>query len=178
MIQRVFEDDFKALVGTLPYGSDPSRNSPLYSNPPKLRTAATSGNAFITGEPAVVGGVTAGYGPQVGSITVLDNDYSSGRCVLTVGDYQLTMGVEINPGNPAAVNDGAAGIAAAVNRLPGFTASAALAVVTVTYVSDVNATVPFSVQHNGTVVNLSLTPGVNVRALAHGIPALGAPIFI
>jgi hypothetical protein len=182
MIQRVFEDDFRALVGTLPYGSDPSQNSLPYAVPPKLRTAITSGNAFVTGEPGVVGGVTAGYSTQVGTITVVNNNYTSipptSRCVLTVGDYQLTMGLEINPGNPATPSDGATGIANAINRLPGFVAVAALAVVTVGYVSDVNAVIPFSVQHNGTVTNLVLTPGVSVGALARGTPAVGAPVIL
>jgi len=190
MSRRVYENDFRMLIGSYPHGTDPSLNNIPAGNPPQLRTTDTAGPGWVTHEPTVFGAVTAGYTNQTGTIEVDDNDFSTGRCVLTLGegsqDYpepnattfdgreiEIISGLHYLPGATVALT--AVEIAAAINRIPGYAATPVGAVITVEYTSDVNAAVPFYVHHYGTVVNLLLTPETGY--LTHGTPALGPPIL-
>jgi len=190
MTKRVYENDFRMLIGSYPHGTDPSLNNIPVGNPPQLRTTDTAGPGWVTGEPTVFGAVSAGYTTQTGTIEVLDLDFSTGRCVLTLGEdrqdfpkpnattddgreIEIISGLHYLPGVDLGTT--ATNLAAVIARLPGYTVSVLGAVITVNYVSDVNAAIPFYVRHCGTIENLVLTPSDGF--LSHGTPALGAPIL-
>ena len=190
MTRRVFEDDFRMLIGSYPHGTDPSLNNRAAGQPPQLRTTITAGPGFVAGEPHVVGAVSAGYITQTGTIEVLDLDFSTGRCVLTLGEDRQDLPKPNSPsddGREIEIVSGlhylaggtlgatATNIAAVLARLPGYKVSVLGAVITLEYVCDVNANVAFHVRHYGTILNLGLTPETGF--LSQGTPALAYPII-
>lgn len=190
MSRRAYQNEFRMLIGSYPHGTEPGLHNEAAGNPAQIRTTDTAGPGWVTHEPSVFGAVTEGYTAQIGLIEVDDNDFSTGRCVLTLGegsqDYpepnattfdgreiEIVSGLHYLPGATTALT--AIELAAAIALLPGYTASVLGSVVTVGYVSDVNAAVPFHVLHYGEIVNLLLTP--EEHYLTHGTPAMGPPIL-
>lgn len=128
-----------------------------------------------------VGGTTRNAGvvattPPVGrsgSFTVADNDFSTGWVELFLGDYRLLSGVEYAIG--LNVNATAANLAAAISAMPGFTASALGAVVTVVF-NDPMGEIDFRAVHRGSHTNFTtFTPSTGY--LGGGDPTIGAPVI-
>lgn len=176
---------FKMLVANLTRGSDPSRNSG--GNPVKARMGfeqqlfqdiprgpeasrvwkrsspgVSTYTGLLTGSPPV--GVT-------GTVTVVDNDFSS-AATLTLGLYTVTSGEDFTVGG--GVNLTATALAAAVDGLPGFTAVAVLAVVTITgpFGPDGNDLV-LEVAYTGSIANYTLSPTDGF--FSGGVPDVGPP---
>lgn len=142
--------------------------------PPRLRTTITSG-VVVTGNGRGVNGRIAGAAAfQTGTITVNNNTFGNGRVVLTLGNHQLISGLDYEIG--AGVNATATNMAAAINRLPDYSAPApGAAIVTVSYESGSTDLVDFRVIHYGTVVNLLLGPTTGF--LGGGGPSITGPLI-
>lgn len=156
------------LVGVLEHGSDPSRGES--GNPAKLRSTVRS-QTFNKGGKLVQGLLTGTVGKQSASFEVVNNDFATGRAVIRLGDYQVISGMDYQPG--ADVGATATNIAAAISALPGFTATANVAEVTINYSTPVGD-VTFEVLHLGTVANFgTVTPSTGF--MTPGGPNIGAP---
>jgi hypothetical protein len=175
--RRAHGPAFTVLVGHHAYGSDPSHNNPIYQAPPVLRRAVTFQAIDTNGNGAVhathVNGLLAGAkAPKTADFTVADNDFTTGPVILTLGKYTLTSMVDYAIAGSAALT--AIEIAAAIDALPGFTASAVGVIVSVLYGLAPADEVDFSVLHLGTIANFTLlTPDSGV--MGNGAPAITAP---
>jgi len=148
---------FTCLIGNFPYGSFPDQNLPAYQNPPPNRQAFTH-QVLTIGDSRVsaqnhVGLMDGAIAPKVGSLTVADDDFTTGVAVLYLGDFTLTSDVDYVTGGGVAVT--AANIAAAILPLPGFVANAVGATVTINYTSGPADEVPFRVVYYGTKTNFA-----------------------
>jgi hypothetical protein len=162
------------LVHTYAAGTDPSERA----NPRPIRNTVTTEVALVDGGHQVLNANIRqdvwGLAPEMGSFTVLDNDFSTGSVSLTLGDYQLISYVDFTPG--ATVHDTALAISASITKLPGFSASVVGAVVSVIYDTGTADIVEFSVLQLGQKVNLgNFTP--NNGYLAVGSPSIQPPII-
>lgn len=133
-------------------GSIPDASPP--HQPPAITTTATSQNWAIAGEAGLGlwsgGAVTS----NSGTITVADNDFTDGS-YLVLGDNTLWPYRDYTPGANAGAT--ATAIAAAINRLPNYTATANLTVVSVGY-DPSGDVVEFRSIRLGTVTNFTLSP--------------------
>jgi hypothetical protein len=166
---------FNLLVGTHPYGSQPNTNV----NAPFVRKTVTT-QVIQTDKDAVNTNARmglSGWGidtPAYGSLTVLDNDFSTGEVIIQLGNYQLISYIDFQPG--VSVNATATAIASAISRLPGYSANAGGAVVVVIYDVGTADQIEFTVLQLGSKVNLgNLTP--NNGLLAVGSPCVQPPII-
>lgn len=145
---------FTTLHGVLTHGSDPSRGES--GNPVKHISTVTSQVLHHQGHRDIQGLRAGAYTPQTASFEVVDNDFSTGVATLLLGDYEIKSNLDYLPGVDAAAT--AAVIATAIGRIPEFTASALLAVVSITREPPMDR-VEFRVLFQGTVVNFtSVTP--------------------
>lgn len=159
------------LIKTSGY-SDPSSSLPSVFAPPVIRTTARTGFVHST-QITTMGNITGQPNtPANGTITVANNDFSTGRARIQLGDWDLLSGVDFQQGALAA--NTASLIAAAIAALPGFGATANGAVVTVTYVNTI-ADIDFRVWHYGTITNFTLSPTTGL--LNFGVPAISGPTF-
>lgn len=166
---------FRTLVRTYACGTDPSlhHGAPGAAPSVMINTVAltaihTEGGKAINGSMVVA---AAGVVRETGTFRVADNDFTT-RAELILGDYRLLSNVDFLPG--AGVNDTATAIAATIAVLPGFTALAVAADVTVRYDGTADI-VEFKAIHYGTHTNFTLlVPATGF--LATGSPAIGAPV--
>ncbi|MEL7340988.1 MAG: hypothetical protein AAGM67_10910 [Bacteroidota bacterium] len=100
---------------------------------------------FVEGSPAA----------STGTLTILDNDFSTGRAILELGIYELVAGEDFLVG--AAATDTATNLAALISLLPGYTAVAAGADVNIEGPKDLQEEV-FKVLYEGTIQNYDLVP--------------------
>lgn len=147
---------FEVLVGTYPYHTEPDRSPPL--QPPHLRTAVLYGPIHKDGNANILNGLMdenpsapATLSPATGTFTVSDNNFGTGRSVLVIGNFRLISNVDFVPGGGAAAT--ATVIAASINRLQGYEATALGADVTVNYTSGPADEISFRGEHYGTVTN-------------------------
>ena len=153
---------FRMLLGVYPYGTNPG-SSNTFDQPKALRQTATIGTihqggaVFLGGDVCRPGqmGLQGVLTPQVGTITVADNDFTDPAEVF-LGNNRLLANVDFFPG--AGVNDTATNLASAINLVPGFSAVATLADVAVSYDSGSSSDVEFRVMHYGAVENFTLVP--------------------
>jgi len=164
---------FRTLVGIYPYATDPS-SSKVFDHPAPLRQTVTVGTILSAGatkttpgQLGLVGGVVS---PQIGTIEVADNNFAS-RAELVLGEYHLLVNVDFMVG--AAAADTAVALAAVINTLPGFAASALLAVVSVQYEGSSTDDVELRALHYGAVENFVLTPDTGL--MAKGSPSVVSP---
>lgn len=163
---------FTILVANIDGAGDPSHGR----NPVKIRTAIqtqTFGEVSSqTYDESKVGDPQApGLTPRTGlldyttapvpvashvTITVADNDFSF-AAVLYLGSYSITSGVDYAVG--VDTDTTAAALAAAINALPAFTATALLSVVSVVGPTTTNANnMQFVALYRGTIANYTLSP--------------------
>jgi len=110
----------------------------------------------------------AGIVSASGSFTVNDNDFTTGRAEIVLGDYTLVSNVDFYPG--VGVADTADNIVTAIHGiLPGFQADRLGAVVTVYYDDGSANDVDFRVVHHGEKVNF------NTLSPSTGFLQLGSP---
>lgn len=158
---------FTMLVGSRPYCSDPAWNG---HTPPTPRSTVALGQ-ITTGGAATNACVTATSPPvgRSGTLTVADNDFTTGWAEVILGDYRLISVLDFAVGVAAA--NTATNLATAISRFPGFRATALVAVVTVVYDAPMGE-VEFRVLHRGTKTNFtSLSP--NTGFLGGGDPTVG-----
>jgi len=148
---------FTCLVGNFPYGSDPSHNLPQFQVPPPNRQAITH-QVLTVGDNQVsaqnhVGRMDGAIAPKIASLTVADNDFSTGAAVLTLGDFTFTAGVDYVVGG--AVGATATNLAAAISTLPHYTATPSGADVDIEYTGGPADQVDFRVTYYGTITNFT-----------------------
>jgi len=166
---------FSVLVGMYPHGTDPSRPGGV---PLKLRDTVTfvpvlrdeGGNVNARN----VLDVTGQYSAR-GTITVANNDFSTGNAEVLLGDYRLLAGLDFAIG--VGVNDTATNLAAAINRLLEFGAGAAGPDLFMGYYGGTNDRVTFKAHHYGTITNFTFNPPSPYDLFAQGSPGLGAPLL-
>ena len=164
---------FRTLVGIHPYGTDQS-SSDVFNQPGPLRSTMTvaaiqEGGKSVSGQMGLVGGVV---GPQTGTITVASNVFTATAEIL-LGDHRLLANIDFLVG--AFADDTAAALSAAINLLPGFSASVLLNIVTVRYECGSAADVDFKPRHYGAVVNFTMSPTGGL--LTKGSPQVVAPLM-
>lgn len=169
------QGEVKLLVGTTPRSFDPTLPGVLGS-PLKDRSTVTITPVLMDGGRGVVGRLTpslAGPSDLIGTVTVADNDFTTGAAELTLGDFKLLSYIDFQPGlldaNTATV------LAASVGRLPGFSASALGAVVTIRSDRCTEDQLEFEVRHYGTHTNFTLSPGLGYFTV--GNPQIGPPVL-
>jgi len=166
--------NFRMLIGTRPESFDPAWNG--YTIPTPRNTVdqgvvvkgGTNRVARITGTTPPVG--------QTAVFTVANNDFTTGRAEIHIGDVHLLSVLDFVIG--AGVNNTATNIATAINTLgqDGFTAAAIGAVVTVTYMPPMDE-VTFRVAHYGTITNFTpLVPATGFMT-SLGDPLIGPPVL-
>ncbi|NBQ99350.1 MAG: hypothetical protein EBT79_02245 [Actinobacteria bacterium] len=123
------------------------------------------------GTHTLLGKLTGSYVRASVDITVIDNDFSD-AATLFIGDYSFTSGVDFVVGG--GVNATATAIAAAIDGINGYAASAVGPVVTVTVPPGPNGDNTFAdAEYVGTVRNYTLAP--NTWYLSGGQPYIGPP---
>ncbi len=165
-------DSFTTLVGTYPHGTDPSIPG-LAGMPNPIRNTFRSGNVMSQGGIFRVGNpetARTGVAGATAAITVANNDFTTGLAVLSLGYHKIVSRIDFIPG--AGVNDTAAEIATAVNRLPGFSATSDAAVVSIVWEGPLDE-VLLDVSHYGTATNFTVSP--TDRKFAVGSPRIGPP---
>ncbi len=180
---------FKMLVANLTGGSDPSRGRS--GNPVKARSTFTQQHFLdIAGrgvETTPVSPKTAGIGVRMGhvkytvgtlpvratsTITVANNTFL-GPTTIQLGDYVLTSDEDFVVG--AGVNNTATNLAAAISRLPGYSAAAAAAIVTVSGLTGILGNEVLFTSGGSSPNNLTLSP-TNGR-MSGAEPRIGPPII-
>ena len=160
---------FTTLHGVLTRGSDPSLGA--IGAPVKHIQTVTSQTFQPAGNRAMIG-LLAGGPPtvQTASFDVNDNDFTD-RAVIILGDYELVSQIDYLVAGAAAGT--ATNIAAAINNLPGFTATPSTTAVTITREPALER-VEFRVLHHGAVTNFdTLVPATGF--MEPGTPAISAP---
>jgi hypothetical protein len=171
---------FTCLVGNFPYGSYPDHNMPIYQNPPPNRQAITHQILTIgdkrTSAQNYVALLAGAISPKVASLTVANDDFTTGTTVITLGDFTLTSDIDYVTGGGAAVT--AANLAAAITALPGFTATVpAGAQVDIEYGYGPANQVDFNILYNGTITNFTpVTPDTGL--MDNGGPNFAPPDLI
>lgn len=128
-----------------------------------IKTANVLNNGLMVEDPA-------GILPETSTFTVADNDFSTGRVEILLGNYSLVSGIDYAVGVLAA--DTAANIVTAINGLLEFFASRVGADVTVQYADGSANVVTFEIRHYGTVLNITPMDPEN-GSMALGSPAPG-----
>jgi hypothetical protein len=178
MRRRFGGPSFMMLTPVHPYGTDPTVPG-LLGSPLPLRHTTTCGpirldRQFII---ARMNEDPLGINPQQCTFLVANNDFSTGRAILHLGDHRLISGVDFEIG--LNVNATATNIIAAVNRLGGGLAAAAGAVpngVVVTIDDQPISKVDCRVVHYGTIVNFT-TFDPDDGFMAGGRPEITAPLL-
>jgi len=129
-------------------------------NPVKLRSVITQQRLSLSNTTWGTGLITSAVdAPCTATITVADNDFSTGAVELHLDDHLLVSGVHYAIG--ASATDTAHNLAAAITNLHGFNATHLLGVVSITGpVGPDGGTIELKVLHRGTILNVTYTPFV------------------
>lgn len=165
---------FRVLVGSRPYGSDPTWRG---HTPPTPRNTMDFGPIQVGGA-AQNGRVTPTTPPanQAGVFTVADNNFVTGVAELIIGNVRLRSASDYAIGAGAAAT--ATNIATAINGLTlseGISAVAVGADVAVEFSAPMDE-VEFRALHYGTVVNFTPLAPAN-GLMAGGDPVIGPPVI-
>lgn len=167
------------LVANQGAGGSPDKGAPF--NAQTIRTAWSSRNMSEGARRGFQGSMvrTLGtdYRPTM-RVTVADNNFGTGACLLKVGDYVFQANVDYLVGALAA--NTATNLAAALDRIPGWEATAVGADVTFSYPHP--GRVRCEVRHLGTITNLTLAGAggaaiVQTGLMNYGGLQPGAPIL-
>lgn len=168
---------FTTLVPVYPHGTDPSSDNP-FDQPVPLRQTMRNGY-IVTGMqanssvPGQLGQQAPGqFAAKTAQFTVADNNFATGRVVVVLGEHKITNGFDYVLGG--GVNATATAVAAAINRIPGYTAAAVAADVTINYHDGPVDVVEFRVIHYGDRANFTpLVPDTGF--MATGVPQIDPP---
>jgi len=144
-------------------------------NPVAIRTKFTEQLVYQHEESGnTVGRLSGSVSNSTGTLTISDNDFSTGVSKILLGDYKFLSGVHFAQGVDADAT--ATTIASMINNLPEFSASANTNVVTITGLSGpFSDKIPFQVFYYGTIVNFTLVP--TTKYLTGGGPGITAPVI-
>lgn len=119
-----------------------------------------------------MGLMTGAPAKALSTLTVDDNDFTTGAAKLYLGEYELISNVHYTPGGTTDLT--ATAIALAIGNLPGFEATALASVVTILgpYGPD-GDTITFEVVYEGTHTNFILAPTTGF--MGDGAPVVGPP---
>jgi len=170
---------FRMLVRTYPSGTDPSASPPVLPTP--LRNTVMSGPIHFNGNAQIqIGRFEVDPGgpppiaPEFGRVVVDNNDFSTGRAVILLGNYKLISNIDFIPG--AGVNATAVALAAAINNLPGYIGTPIGAAVQIDYHSGPSDQITWGVRHYGSITNF--TPVIPATGeMAVGWPRVGPPLL-
>lgn len=164
---------FQMLVQTYPHGTDPSRPG-AWGQPLPIRKTVTMGPIFNSAG-AVANGMLitpiTGHVTAVGSFVVADNTFPA-VVELLLSDHRLINNFDYAIGALAA--NTATNIAAAISKLPNFSATAGGATVTIRYAKQADDVV-FKAIHHGAVSSFTTFSGAGF--LTQGVPISGAPVI-
>jgi hypothetical protein len=123
-------------------------------NGQNLRTTVTMGTALINDRPVHINMQGGNHVDSTISITIEDNDFSTGNVVLILNDeYTITFGLDFIIG--ADVDETAANLSSCVNNIPGFLSTSLDEVCTI-YTSGLKAT--YILKQMGSITNVSIDP--------------------
>lgn len=162
---------FRMLTPNLQFSWDPSvKGMPV--QPPSPRFLTTTLGPIMANHGAIANGMmtTGAFIKAIGSFTVADNNFAD-PSELILGPYRLVNGVDYVVG--ATDGDTATNIATAISKIPGFSASANLTVVSVECDAQADD-VPFKAINYGDTESLGSFTGDGY--LTKGIPQAGPPI--
>jgi len=170
---------FEVLVGTYPHHTEPDRSPPV--QPAHTRTAVLYGPIHKDGNAQIQNGLMdrnplapTDIFPAVGQLLVANNDFTTGRAVIVLGNFRLISNIDFIPGGAAALT--AAAIAAAIDRLPGYDGVAVGPGVVIGYTAGPADEIDFKVEHYGTITNFTmLNPADGL--LASGSPDIEPPLL-
>ena len=170
---------FKMLVRTYPSGTDPSASPPVLPVP--LRNMVTSGPILFDGNTVLqIGRFVVDPGgpppiaPAFGRVVVADNDFSTGRAIVLLGDFKLISNIDFIPG--ADVNATAITLAAAISNLPGYIGTPIGAAVRINYYSGPSDQITLEARHYGSIANFTpIIPATGEMAV--GWPRIGPPLL-
>ena len=166
---------FRMLTWNYPYGYDPS----IMPRPLPLRQNVTNGVIWDSKGAKCINGrvgstTTPVILPSSATITVASNNFATGRVVLLLGNYELVSYLDFQPGGTVGLT--ATAIAAAISLLPGFSAIAVGAVITINYDSGPMDQIEIRAVHYGQTVNL--TPIVSAGGfMIAGSPDIQPPLL-
>jgi len=170
---------FTTLVRTYPYGTDPEILPTRPGQPPPLRNTITQQviwtdkGATLNNARMVPGTPPLTVEAASGMFLVADNNFTTGRAALLLGDFALVSNIDYAVGGGVAAT--AINIAAAINRLPGFFATFIGPVVTVGYDAGPADVVEFRAVYYGSHTNFALNP--DTGELHTGSPFVGPPLI-
>lgn len=154
---------YTTLVGTFSSLPDPSQDEPGVRLATSWRT-----QHIISSKPNGGTGLRGGIIPDAaskptyqGTVTVADNDFSTGQAILTILDWVFVANLDFLVGGT--VNATATALAAAIDAVPILSATALAAVVTVEAPYGLDP-ITFTVLHLGTKTNYTLSPVQGVLA--------------
>ena len=167
-----FDGGFRMLAPA-PVGYwDPSQaGMPVKPHKPSHRTVTLG--VITASNGAIANGMMTGstFSKATGHFEIVSNAFAV-PVELVLGDYRIVNGVDYTVG--AAAADTATNMAASISKLPGYSATAALAVVTV--LCDYQADdVDFRAVHHGSTLTLSSFTGSGF--LTKGVPYAGPPVL-
>lgn len=157
---------FKILVANLTGQYD------VQGNPIKARMGFEQQLVNDLGNHIQMGLLTGAPLPATATVTVINNDFTTGPAKLYIGDYELESDVHYTPGVTPILT--AVALATAINNLPGFEATPAGVVVTILgpYGPDGDS-VSFDAVYDGTIANFTLMPPT--EGMNPGSPVVGPP---
>ena len=116
-----------------------------------------------------------GFVQSSGTVTVIDNDFTTGQTLLYLGEFELIAGIHFVVGGD--VNATSVNLAAAIDNLSGFSATAVAPVVTILGPTGPDSDqIGFSVVYEGTKTNYTLAPLSG--SLLQGEPSIGSPLVL
>jgi hypothetical protein len=138
-------------------------------NPIKARTYFEQ--QLVYGPEVSTGLVQGATAPSLGSITVVDNDFSTGEVILYLGEYEFLNGEHYLVG--AADTDTANNLAALINNLKGYSASVSggTTVDIEGPPGPLGGNIMLDVEYFGTIQNFTLSPTSGF--LTAGGPSIG-----
>ena len=185
---KTAQKPYTMLVANLRQGSDPSKG--VSGNPTKVRTGFTvqhcpqiarpgnepsePGDPSTPGLTTQMGRMTGSPTAATGTITVANNDFTA-KAVLYLGPYTVTSGEDFTVGGSTALT--AVALAAAIDGLPGFSASPSGSDVDVTVMGSLGGNdLQFEALFLAAITNYTLSP--TTGRFSGGLPALGPPTLL
>jgi hypothetical protein len=116
-----------------------------------------------------------GFVQSTGTVTVVDNDFATGDALLYIGEFELIAGIHFVIGGD--VNVTSTNLGAAIDNLPGFSATVAAPTVTILGPTGPDSDqIEFSVVYEGTKTNYTLAPASG--NLTPGEPSVSSPTVL